>query len=152
MPDLFQLLNERAGQYAGEGMNHAGETFRGKLGLLPMQDGSILLRYIAVGLDGTLYHREQAVLMADGDGGMILTVESNDHPGPLEHGFRREEAADGSFKAFVFGHGETLDHESFREEIAIDIWSDGDIGYRHAWGLPGGEFASRSGARMQRVA
>jgi hypothetical protein len=34
-------------------------------------------------------------------------------------------------------------------EIAIDLHPGGDLGYRFAWGLPGGEFAPRSGVRMR---
>ena len=151
MHDLLRLLDERAGQYAGEGMSEDGAILRGKLGIVPLQEGGFLLRYIALGLDGAPRHREQSALKVAPDGELLLLVESMAQPGMREHRFHREEAADGSFRAFVFGYGEPLDRDAFRQEIAIDIWSDGDVGYRHAWGLPGEELASRAGVRMQRV-
>jgi hypothetical protein len=98
-----------------------------------------------------VYHAEESIVADEGEE-LVLVVESRSMPeGVLEHRFRREEAADGSFRAFVFGCNDIKDRESFREEIAIELWDDGGIGYRYSWGLPGGEFEPRSSVRMGQV-
>ncbi len=71
---------------------------------------------------------------------------------PTLYRFRREEAADGSFRAFVFGHGELGNRQIRREEIAIELWDNGEIGYRHGWGMPGEEITTRYSLRMARLA
>lgn len=38
----------------------------------------------------------------------------------------------------------------FREEIHLELCTDGRIGYHYYWGMPGGEFAYRSGLMMKR--
>ncbi len=40
------------------------------------------------------------------------------------------------------------DPSRFRSRIRLVLLADDQVGYRHAWGLPGGTFAERSGLRM----
>lgn len=152
MNQLLQLLAERIGRYEGEGANHAGEHFTGRLELLRLPEArTVAIRFAAVAPDGKPYHTEESIVADEGEE-LVLVVESPSMPeGVLEHRFRREEAADGSFRAFVFGYNDVAGRESFRQEIAIEIWENGDIGYRYSWGLPGGEFEPRSTVRMGRV-
>ncbi len=152
MNHILHLLAEHRGLYQGEGRNHVGECFTGRLELLRLpEDRTMAIRFSAAAPDGTIYHAEESIV-ADEAEDVVLVVESENMPEKvLEHRFRREEAADGSFHAFVFGYNEVGDRESFRQEIAIELWENGDIGYRYSWGLPGGEFEPRSSVRMHPV-
>lgn len=40
------------------------------------------------------------------------------------------------------------DESRFRSRIGLEHLAGGEVGYQHAWGLPGGSFAERSGVRM----
>ena len=48
----------------------------------------------------------------------------------------------------IFGSGPRDDSAKFREEISIQVNSDGSVVYAHAWGLPGGNFEDRSSCSM----
>lgn len=54
--------------------------------------------------------------------------------------------------SYVFGFNQPNDTNAFREEVAVDIWSNGEMSYTYSWGMPGGEFKERSGVRMTRNA
>ena len=47
----------------------------------------------------------------------------------------------------TFGSGPREQSDSFREEITIEVNTDGSLVYSHAWGLPGGAFEDRSSCR-----
>ena len=69
---------------------------------------------------------------------------NNNSPGMAELELRTTD--DG----IVFGIGDGNDGNTFREEIKIELDND-RIGYHYSWGMPGGEFAYRSGLKMNRV-
>jgi lactoylglutathione lyase len=75
---------------------------------------------------------------------------STNHPGVIEHALVGEDVdAERATLRFAFGAAE--DRDAFREVISIDLWRDGDLGYRYAWAMPGQELAERSGVRMRLV-
>lgn len=152
MSTIVEALAARAGRYAGEGINHDQEPFRGELTLTPVADGAaIAIDYTATGLGeqaGTVFHTEHSVIATDATGAPLLATV-NAHGGGLQSmPLRRDAPEDGSERTLVFGFNDPADTAAFRMEIAIDLWPNGDLTYRHAWGLPGGSFAPRSGARL----
>jgi hypothetical protein len=155
--EVIGLLDDRAGSYEGITENQAGQGYRTTLKIDRLGDTEgFALTYEAGGTDGTVYYTENSSIVPGADGGLDLLFPSANIPDanpdqPVRHELRREEAADGSFKSFVFGYGEIQDRSIYRQEISIDMWENGDIGYRYAWGRPGEDFGPRSVTRMQKA-
>lgn len=158
--DLAMMLNKVfeafLGQYQGEGIDQDGQKFAAQLSLSPLLDGkafTICFDAQSPG-DGNFVHHERSWIAPDltSDQLALWTLSTN-HPGMIRHDFRREEwSADGQCQSLVFGLNDPADLFTFREEIMLSLWKSGDLEYHYSWGLPKGEFAHRSGARMSRIA
>lgn len=132
------------GKYSGEGINHEGQKFVGSFQITKSFEAGLAFTFEAKGLDGEIYHSESSVLGKNMQGGLSLFVLSANHPGVFERPLKRQ---DGSL--FVFGFGKIEDRNSFREEILLDLRQD-HLRYTYFWGLPGGDFAERSGCLMKK--
>lgn len=151
MTDLDRLL-ARVGHYGGHGINHEDQPFHGELCLESiLSDGAIALSFRAVGIDGTVYHEERSWIGPDEDGALSLWSLSTQAAGVRRHRQRHGGNPEGVEASLVFGLGDRTDASVLRIELALDLWPDGDIGYRFAWGLPGGAFEPRSRVRMRTV-
>ncbi|HHO50203.1 MAG TPA: hypothetical protein ENK18_04845 [Deltaproteobacteria bacterium] len=151
MTDLDRLLT-RVGRYGGHGINHEDQPFHGELCLEAILDGGgIALSFRAVGIDGTLYHEERGWIAPDEGGALALWSLSTEGPGVRRHLRRHGVAPEGVETSLIFGLGDRTDASVLRVELALDLWPDGDIGYRSAWGLPHGAFEPRSSVRMHPV-
>jgi hypothetical protein len=149
MTDIEQLL-ARVGRYGGHGIDHEDQPFHGELELTALLGGrGLALTFRALGIDGATYHDERGWIAPDGDGRTRFWSLSTSTPGVLCHARRHGAPAAGTSATLVFGSGERAD--ALRIEVAFDLWPDGDVGYRYAWGLPGGEFLPRSSVRMSRT-
>ncbi|MBX3033570.1 MAG: VOC family protein [Bdellovibrionaceae bacterium] len=149
MKDIVNALIARKGEYEGQGINHEGQPFTGGLSLMPAVKGSgASIAFTATGADGTVYHHEQSLIALNMADSLCLWNLNTNTPGLVEHGYRREENLDGGL-SYVFGFGEPEVRNSFREEIGIDLWKNGEISYRYSWGMPGGDFQPRSSVRMK---
>lgn len=148
----FWELLDRQGQFIGEGTNHENQAFTGTLSLEPiLGKKGIAVRFRAEGKDGSVYHEEQSVMGPTLSENLALWVISNNHPAVVQHDFQRVESlSGGEGKTLIFGIGRPEQQAAFREDIAVDLYSNGDVGYRYFWGMPGGEFKERSGVRMMR--
>jgi len=150
MKNIITNLNFRKGEYEGQGINHEGQPFVGRLSLKPaVQDRGVSITFTATGFDGTIFHQEQSLISMNMAEKLCLWNLNTNVPGLLEHSYRREENLDAG-SSYVFGFGETENRNSFREEIGIDLWNNGEISYRYLWGMPSGDFAPRSSVRMKR--
>jgi hypothetical protein len=148
-PAPIDALRDRAGRYTGRGINHDQQPFEGTLELSSVVSGKgLALTFTATGDDGTVYHEEHSVIGPGFDGALGLWTLCNNAPGMTALALRRDGEVEGCRRSLVFGVGDPDDEGSFREEIALDLHADGSLGYRFAWGLPGGEFAPRSGLRL----
>lgn len=133
--------------FRGEGVNHELERFLAELRLEPVVDGrAVLLRYRATLADGSVAHEECTLLAAGPDGTLYMWPLMSELPVVLPHSHQPAQAARAD--QFVFASGARDDLGCFREELMIELGSDGSLTYAHAWGLPGGTFASRSSTRM----
>ncbi len=153
MNDPVDALLARVGSYAGHGINHEDEPFHGELDLAALSDGrGVTLKVRAVGIDGTVYHDERLWIAAAESGELTLWSIHTNGAGVRRHIRRHGAPVSGADATWVFGFGDLGAHRGYRQEIALDLWPDGDISYRVAWGLPGGEHQPRSAVRMRRQA
>ncbi len=148
-PALHALL-ARIGHYAGHGINHEDEPFHAELHLasLDVQPG-VTLHYLAVGIDGTVYHDERTWIALDDTRRLALWSIHTNGDGVRKHVHRHGANVKGALLTLVFGYGNPLDANCYREEIAIDLWPEGELSYRYAWGLPGGDHRPRSSVRLK---
>ncbi len=143
--DVIGQLAEQSGQYEGQGINHDKEDFVGKLTLNSILEGkAIEIDFTATGIDGTCYHAEKTIISNDFAGNVRMWNLNSNSPGMTELELRSTD------NGIVFGIADVNDKNSFREEIKIEL-DNGSIGYHYSWGLPGGEFAYRSGLKMNKV-
>ena len=148
--DNIEKLSRFIGRYQGEGINHEGQPFKGMLFLSPVFGGKgFNLQFKAEGKDGSIYHQEESKLAPMMDGTLCLWNFNTNTPGLVPHELRKFENSDHS--KFTFGFNQPSDTNSFREEITLELWSNGDISYSYSWGLPQGEFKERSALRMKKL-
>jgi hypothetical protein len=154
--DLLATLVARAGVFTGEGVNHEGEDFAGRLEVIAVMGGrAVTMHYTAVGLDGQHLHEEFTLLAPGDDGRLCLWPVMEELPVVMVH---RAVCAlgnpsdDDSGVREVFATVARDAVDAFREEISIECMSDGIIVYAHAWGMPGGEFGPRSRCELRPAA
>lgn len=151
MIDALRFLSDYAGTYKGQGVNHEGEAFVGEFELHQHPTlRSMSLRFKATSDEGQVYHQEETTIAQDVSGKPALWSLCNNAPGMLQLNFRRYETADEGCRTLVFGLGDLGSDHDYRQEVSIDLFRDGTLGYRFAWGMPGGEFSPRSGVRLSR--
>ena len=148
----WNYLVESIGNYSGRGLNHEKQNFNGNLTLkFGFPKKSLLLASSATGDSGEIFHSESSLIGFDIGGALVLYVASNNHPAITPHLFNRiDKGSSGEIK-IVFRFGDLQDRNSFREEINFNIFPDGSIEHLYSWGLPGGDFEPRSGAKMSRI-
>ncbi len=151
MIDALRFLSDYAGVYKGRGTNHEGQPFDGEFELSEMADfRGMNLKFKAQGDEGDVYHKEETMIAPDVTGKPSLWSLCTNAPGMLQLSFRRYETAGEERKTLAFGLGDLGSDLGYRQEISIDLFRDGALGYRFAWGLPGGEFSPRSEVRMHK--
>jgi uncharacterized cupin superfamily protein len=145
----FKRIEELFGTFSGSGVNHEGQNFTGVLTLKPGVAGkSIALEFTATGTDGTVYHAEQSNIGYNVQENLSLWVASSNHPAMMEHTLKEILSTESGSETFLFQCGDFKNNQTFREEIALKIWSNQELSYTYSWGLPGEEYKERSGARM----
>lgn len=147
----WSLLNEGLGSYQGSGTNHEGFSYIGRLTLKPALGNSLLqLTSSATSQTGEVYHDEASWIGKDLAGKLTLYVSSTNHPGVTPHSFNRIDTGSEGEQKIIFRFGDLDNRNSFREEVTLAVYQDGRIRHHYAWGIPGGDFADRSGAMMKR--
>jgi hypothetical protein len=150
--DFISQLKTRLGSYKGRGTNHEGQPFTGSLTISKLLGGiGICLSFKAIGDDGTSLHEEVSTIAPDLSGRIGLYNLNTNLPGILHHILCENTATLAGLESAVFRFGERSNVSSFREEITMELLPTGQIGYKYAWGMPGGDFADRSGALMERL-
>jgi hypothetical protein len=135
----------------GAGINHEGQEFTGTLRATTVFNGAgASLHFKATGREGEVFHEEASLIGPDHEGKPSLFVLSTNHPFVMPHQLKHQ-ARDLDGERFVFSAGDMTNKAIFREEITLKIFQDGSVEYSYAWGMPGGEFAERSTAKMAPV-
>jgi hypothetical protein len=145
--EIMQLI-ERVGRYAGHGIDHEDQPFHAEMAVERLPGGAVALRYRATGIDGAIYQDQHCLVAEDEEGRLSLWELAEGRPGCLQHTLRHGAPSEGTTTTLVFGKGTLQDHDAYRSEIALDLWPDGQMSYRRAWGLPGTPFAPRSAVRL----
>lgn len=146
----YDLVSKvRAGRYMGEGVNHEGQPFNGALELRSLLGQRAFgLSFSARGAGGEDYHQEETILGPGPQGELCLVSVNTNDPLLRTYALVRDETHEET-RRLVFGWGRPEERETFRCQISLEVYPNGDLGYRYAWGLPGGGFADRSGVRMR---
>lgn len=143
--NFIEALSSQPRAFEGRGRNHEGQIFVGRLEIEALVGGkALLLRYVAKGEQGEVFHTEATLLAVGQDGNLCLWAVMEELPFLLPHpqvSCTEEQA--GSLAA-VFASGSREDSEHFREEIAVELKANSELIYSHAWGMPGGSFEARS--------
>jgi predicted enzyme related to lactoylglutathione lyase len=151
MKTMLSQLNEMIGTYVGEGVNHEGQSFTGRLQIQSLLEGrGFQLKFSATGKDGTVYHKEESTIAPCIREKLTLWNFNTNTPGLVPHELRKNDAKSGAQASFVFGFNQPIDKSTFREEVALDIWDKKALSYTYSWGLPGGDFQERSSVRVAR--
>jgi hypothetical protein len=145
--EIMQLI-ERAGRYAGHGIDHEDQPFHAELTVERLPGGAVSLRYRATGIDGAIYQDQLCLVAPDEDGRLSLWELTEGRQGCVLHTLRHGAPSEGTITTLVFGRGTLHDHDEYRSEIALDLWPEGQLSYRRAWGLPGKAFAPRSTVKL----
>lgn len=148
--DDLRLILSAAGKYSGTGVNHAAESFSGDLELRALEGGSAaLLRYVATRSDGKHLHAETTLVACNPLGELCLWPAMEELPHLLVHRLLSRGNTPAGATRFVFSSGPQDDRTAFREEVVLEIQTGhGIVGYRHSWGMPGGDFGERSWCRF----
>lgn len=149
--DLLSALLAGPRRFAGAGFNHEGEHFTAVLELQPLVQGSALMwHYTATRDDGLHLHAESTLLSTDGQDRPCLWPVMEELPFVLPHPLvdLKAPAGAGAPLVAVFASGPVDDNTTFREQITLELATDGSLRYAHAWGLPGEAFGDRSSCRL----
>ena len=147
--NFLGVLTSGPTAFRGDGINHENESFIGELNVQSLEGGrAALLKYTATLLTGNVVHSESTLLGAGSDGKLCLWPVMSELPVVLPHTEVINRTESGKYDLAVFGSGARDDSAKFREEISIQVNSDGSLVYAHAWGLPGGNFEDRSSCSM----
>jgi len=147
----IQQLQKYVGKFLGNGINHENESFLGELEIKPMINAKgLMISFCATGKDETIFHQEETIIAPTETENIALWTLNSNVPYFYKHDYVFSEPVEGATATFKFYHNKPEDLQSFREEIAIDLWPDGNISYRYSWGMPGGDYKERSGLRLAR--
>jgi hypothetical protein len=152
MENLELAFEALSGKFVGKGVHEEGQPFTGTFWSTKILGGTgVSFTFQTVGKDGTVYHSESSLLGKTFQGKLALWVMSSNHPGVIERRLVSSEALEGSGFVWTFGFGNKEDRNSFREEIRVEVIPQESVKYTYFWGIPGGEFAERSGALMELI-
>ena len=151
MMRVLESLSQRTGKYSGEGIYDFEEKFNGYLELTSIIDNyGIQIKYKMIGNGNQKYHEENTLIALNGDNIVTLwTLNSDFHTNILFE--IRDHKRAGEKETIIFGFSEAGHDDKFREEIIIDLYDNGDLGYNYFWGLPNGEFLSRSNCVLKKT-
>ena len=147
--NLLGILASGPTAFRGEGVNHEKESFIGELKVQALEGGrAVLLKYTATLLTGNVVHSESTLLGTGPDGKLCMWPVMSELPVVLPHTEVTNKTEPRKYTRSIFGSGARDDSAVFREEISIQVNSDGSLQYAHAWGQPGGNFEDRSSCIM----
>lgn len=149
MSPLLDAFVARLGRVSGHGIDQAERPFHGELTLeaLPGLLG-VTFHFVAVGIDGSVYRDERGWIAPDDEGQIALWCMHAGGRGVSRHDLRNGAPQAGVTAKAVFGRGNPADPEHPRVEIVLELWADGDVGYRRTEGVAEGPFVPQWALRM----
>jgi catechol 2,3-dioxygenase-like lactoylglutathione lyase family enzyme len=138
-------LAARAGRYRGQGVRHGDVAYTAEMTLVSELDGRVVsLALIARDGEGTVFHREKALVSTDPDGRSAMWTVHTNADGLFHQRFRGESAGKSGERVFRFGIGDLDDASTLRTEIELELFPDGRLGHRRRVGVPCGALLERS--------
>ena len=134
------MIDELAGHWDGDGVNHLEEKFHAELDLTPAADGNgLTLAFRAVGEDGTIYYRQRGIIAGE----RLAFVDNN--IGELKILDRLQAPG------YTFASGDPEDDAAYRVEMSLNLVGEDDMELCFTWALPGEAFIPRSTGRLKRT-
>ena len=147
--NLIEALASQPRVFEGRGQNHEGQSFAGRLEIEALVGGkALMLRYVAKGEHGEVFHTEATLLAVGQDGSLCLYPVMEELPFLLPHPQVSCIEGQAGSLVTVFASGPREDAEHFREEITVELKANSELVYSHAWGMPGGSFEARSSCAL----
>jgi len=148
MKAAIDALKKAIGTYRGEGINHENENFIGTFRLQEVLAGrgfQIFFEAVATNNPSISFHAEHSTIAFNSQNGLSLFNLNTNIPFMAVH-----QLVEGPNPyELIFRFGDIGNQNSFREEVRLNLNGE-NVRYEYHWGLPGGEFAYRSGATMSR--
>lgn len=149
MTDVLRSLLRRAGRYGGHGINHEDEPFYGELELSDLLGGhGVSIRYRASGINGTPLHDERTWIAATAEGTLALWTISSNASQVMRHELAADHDSTDCERVLKFRLGDPADRSIYRNQVTLELFHDGKLGYRYAWGMPGQAFEDRSAVTL----
>lgn len=143
MVDCLAFLAGIVGNWEGEGVNHEGQVYTGRLVVeAPVNAAAIILRFTATGVYGELYHQEILMAGSEEGGDMAAYSASNNLAG-----IARFSIVQSGPEAVVFTLGALDNFAGFRETITLRL-EGAELFHGFAWAMPGEVLRERSSARL----
>ena len=165
--DFLKMINQRTGTYSGMGINNEDKQFRGMMDLRGVVGArGARLHFAAIGIHGTdynkstnlysietvIYNEEETLIAYNSENTLCLWSLSSNIGTTVVYEYRSQKYVKNEKNVFIFGFGNPDQNKMFREEITIELYENGDIGYNYSWGQPDGLLLQRSNIRMNRIA
>ena len=149
--DFIQELIKKSGFYVGQGVNHEGDHFVGKLEITPiLNNKSFQIKFNASSTSGFTFHDEVSLLAKnENDEWCLFNLNSNSEK-CLIHKLESSDFLNEKL-TLSFMYGDFIKEDTFRERVCLDLFEDDKVGYHYYWGVPGGAFQYRSGLMMQNL-
>ena len=149
-PSVLDHLVSKQGHYRGTGTNPEGQPYQASLDLKSAVGGhAIEIRFRAEDSENA-FHEELTLITTDLiENSLALYTVSSNTPGMLEHLLVEDVADEIRERRLVFRLGDRDDIRMFRQEVTLDLMSDGSIEYRYSWGVPHEKFAIRNHAVLR---
>ncbi|MCJ8344955.1 hypothetical protein MJH12_05400 [bacterium] len=147
--EFLQELTQKSGIYKGEGVNHEGEKFLGRLEIITLfESKTFQIKFTASSVGGLLFHDEVSLLSKDEQGQWCLFNTNSNNDQCLVHLLESSDVVDDK-RTLNFMYGDYKKEDTFRERVCLDLYKENKIAYHYYWGVPGGGFQYRSGLIME---
>ena len=143
---MYSLL-QMTGEFSGVGINHADESFTGRMTLNPVTGNrAVSLIFTALGDTGEVFHDERTLIGFDPAGELVMVSVSNNTGAVMQYHLHHREKGQ-----LVFQFGDAALEHTFRERREMIVHDNGDVTYRFSWGAPGEPFQEQSVVRMMQT-
>ena len=152
MLQILEKLCNKSGKYVGEGMTDHDKCFTGYLDIEPViNNDGVQLKFKTIDKDGTIQNEEHTLIALNTENIISLWTLNNSFHTYIPFEFRDHKKINGDKEILIFCFGDVRKNKSFREEISLELYENGDIGYNYFWGFPSGEFLARSNSLMKKI-
>ena len=152
MVQIMEKLCNKSGKYTGEGLNDHDDHFTCYMDIEPViNNDGVQIRFKTVDKNGTINNEEHTLIALNTENIISLWTLNNSFHTYIPFEFRDHKNLNDEKEILIFSFGETRKNINFREEISIELYHNGNIGYNYYWGFPNGEFLARTNSLMKKI-